>query len=106
MAHINAGIFTYTLRQGRWSYRFQPTYTNVFSTPCGGYYDVTGNTITFSTVTPQARGTCSPPGWTSRWTFKNDRLLWSGPVTCTGGDDDWEFARIWIGDGRGWIKIK
>ena len=98
-ARLNAGTYTYTLRDGRWQYEQKPDYPEGTQTSCGGFYDVAGNSITFSTTTVLADGgSCSPPVWVSHWSFAGSTLSWSGTVA-----DDPDFAHAW--DMTRWTKI-
>jgi TRAP-type C4-dicarboxylate transport system substrate-binding protein len=93
----NAGVITWTLRDGRWSNHPDPTYPNRFSTiDCAGFYDVSRDVATFTTTTVVAGGTCAPPSWTARWSIDGDTLRWS----AVSGD---EFAYVF--GGEGWTKI-
>jgi TRAP-type C4-dicarboxylate transport system substrate-binding protein len=97
-ARLNAGTYTYTLRDGRWHYDQKPDYPEGTQTFCGGFYDVTGSSIMFSTTTVLAVGDCSPPVWVSHWSFAGTTLSWSGAVA-----DDMGFAHAW--DTTRWTKI-
>jgi len=95
----NAGVLTWTLRDGRWSYHQDPTYPNRFNTvDCAGFYDVGRDVATFTTTTVIADGTCAPPSWTARWSLDGDTLRWSAVSV-----DDVVFAYVWAGEG--WTKI-
>jgi hypothetical protein len=97
-ARLNAGTYTYTLRDGRWHYDQKPDFPEGTQTSCGGFYDVTGNSITFSTTTVLANGSCSPDVWESHWSFAGSTLSWTATVV-----DDPVFAHSW--DTSRWTKI-
>ena len=93
----NAGVITWTLRDGRWSNHPDPTYPNRFSTvDCAGFYHVGRDVATFTTTTVVDGGSCAPPSWTARWSIDGDTLRWSAVSV-----DD--FAYVWAG--QGWTKI-
>lgn len=76
----NAGVFTYTLRAGRWRYEQQPAVPgNAISamTTCEGWYTVRGDTASFTTTTTYDGGSCSPPTWAARWTADAENLVWN-----------------------------
>lgn len=76
----NAGIFTYTLRAGRWRYEQQPAVPgNAISmmTTCEGSYTARGDTASFTTTTRYDGGDCSPPTWAARWTADAENLVWN-----------------------------
>jgi TRAP-type transport system periplasmic protein len=93
----NAGVVTWTLRDGRWSSHLDPVVRTRFNTgECTGFYDVSGDVATFTTTTVIAGGTCAPPSWTARWSLHEDALKWTAVST-----DD--FAYVWAGEG--WTKV-
>lgn len=95
--YINAGVFTWTLRGGRWSYEQQPLNDNVGSTTCEGLYAVEGQSFTGSVSTIQDVGECAPLLWTATWSFEGDTLTWSDVSV---GD----FGPVYEGP-EGWTKI-
>jgi TRAP-type C4-dicarboxylate transport system substrate-binding protein len=80
-AENNAGILTWTLRAGRWhlDQKFAiPGLDRPGAYPtCDGFYDVKGDTASFTTVTEVANGSCSPPSWSARWTVHGKTLNWT-----------------------------
>ena len=92
----NAGILTYTLKDGRWSFQQKPRYDNVDKTTCEGYYDIDGPTFTGSVVTTYASGECAPLLWTATWAFQGDTLTWTDIST--------DMATVFAGE-HGWRKI-
>jgi len=58
-AHQNAGVFTWTLRGGRWNYRQEPVDTTVFNLTCHGWYDIDGAHAIFATTSEPGFGTCA-----------------------------------------------
>ena len=92
----NAGIFTYTLTDGRWSYEQEALNDNLASTSCEGFYDVQGQLFIGSVSTVQTVGECAPPLWTATWSFEDGTLRWSGL--------EGDFAPIYAGE-DGWLKI-
>ncbi len=92
----NAGVFTWTLHQGRWSYTLKPSGRHPFNTTCAGYYTVDGHTMTAVTTTLPAVGICGPPIWTATWTYVDDTLTWTN-VSIP------DFAAVFAGPG--WRKI-
>ena len=95
-ARFNSGVYTYTLRDGTWSYRHQPADTTLPVTECSGWYTVTGNSAAFTTTTEVDGGTCAPPTWTARWSAEESTLTWSDVSEA-------DYAFIWAGNG--WQKI-
>ena len=99
-AQTRAGVWTWTLGHGRWSYRIQqseqlPACWNKYSGThrfryhshalegchlqyagdhCAGYYDVVGHHVEFSTVTVYPNGQCAPPIWFASWSREGDGL--------------------------------
>jgi hypothetical protein len=67
-AHLYSGVRTWTLGDGRWSYQFTPSHSAPGGTGihCDGYYNVVGDHIEFSLVTPGLL-ICVPPTWESTW---------------------------------------
>lgn len=93
----NAGVVTWTLRDGRWSSHIDPVVHTSFNTgDCAGFYDVSRDVATFTTTTVVAGGTCAPPSWTARWSRDGNMLRWSA-ISVE------DFAYVWAGDG--WTKI-
>jgi hypothetical protein len=93
----NAGVITWTLRDGRWSSHQDPVvHTNFNTVDCAGFYHVSRDVATFTATTVIAGGTCAPPAWTARWSLRADTLRWSAVSV-----DD--FAYVWVGGG--WTKI-
>lgn len=79
-ARMNAGVFTWTLVEGQWSYEQVPEVpeaTEKFGTSCAGWYDVRRDRVTFATSTEIAGGTCAPPSWEARWSVDGNTLTWS-----------------------------
>ena len=68
----NAGVFTWTIKGGRWSYVQLPANTDVPNTTCEGYYDVTGSGVVMSVSTVTKVGDCAPPLWTAKWSGTSD----------------------------------
>ena len=93
-AKANAGIFTWTLHDGQWSYRQQPMYFTVMIS-CSGYYDVQGGRVDFTTAVAVPVGSCAPPTWSARWEQSGQDLVWSD---VTAG-----FAPTFAGPG--WTRI-
>lgn len=69
-ADANAGIWTWTLGGGEWSYEVKldgdlpPGYAGNY---CEGYYDVHGDRVDFTTVTVYPSGDCASKTWLARW---------------------------------------
>ena len=93
----NAGVFTVTLRGGRWSYEQQPLNAAVITTECEGFYAVAGPVFTGSATTRPNRGQCAPDLWTATWSFQDDVLRWSDVSIA-------DFAAVFAGE-DGWRKI-
>jgi hypothetical protein len=91
-ADLNAGIFTYTLQNGSWSYRHQPADTAQAVNDCSGWYTISGNAAAFTTATMVVGGDCTPPTWTARWAAEGAQLTWSDV-------NEPDFAFIWAGKG-------
>ncbi len=73
----NAGVWTWTLGDGRWSYVQLPANPGVPNTTCEGYYDVTGSDVVLSVATLVQIGECAPLRWTMTWSSTTDTLTWS-----------------------------
>ena len=90
----NAGVWTWTLGDGRWSYLLKPNSQDVpegFSgNSCEGYYDVHGDQIDFTTVTVYPGGECAPPTWKAQWRAAGRDLVLD--VTTDGDDLDFLFG--------------
>jgi TRAP-type transport system periplasmic protein len=95
-AHINAGVFTWTLRGGRWNSVQEPVDSTVQHTTCEGWYDVRDDAVTFTTITKYQGGTCAPDTWSARWSIHDRFLTW----TAVSGAD---FADVWAG--KPWQRI-
>ena len=95
----NAGIWTWTLREGSWRYEFEPAdpaSKGAEMSTCEGWYAVRDNAASFTTNTRYLGGTCAPPTWAARWSAAGDRLRWSANTIP-------DFGVPFAGDG--WIKI-
>ncbi len=92
----NAGVFTWTLGDGRWSYVQLPANRGVPNTTCEGYYDVTGSDVVLSVATVAKIGACAPLRWTATWSSTPDTLTWSD-VSIS------DFAPVFAG--KPWGKI-
>lgn len=93
----NAGIWTWILEPGRWSFSIQPDHqTDLGLTTCDGSYDVSGSAATFRVRTAQQAGTCAPPTWTATWKLQGDTLVWSDTSISN-------FAPVFAGDP--WTRI-
>jgi hypothetical protein len=89
-AEAEAGIWTWRLGNGRWSYRLQSFAQRpagcdqetpsrhcglrYSGTHCAGYYDVVGHQVEFTTLTVYATGQCAPSIWFATWSQAGDRL--------------------------------
>jgi len=93
----NSGVFTWTLADGRWSYRQVPDDPSVTTVACDGFYDVAGSQVTFTTVTQVDRGTCAPPTWVAAFERSDDGVVWTD--ASTDGRPDADFATGFNGDG-------
>ncbi len=76
-ATINAGVWTWTIRGGRWTIRQSPIDSSVKNTLCEGWYDVQRNAATFTTTTKIQSGDCAPSTWAARWSAHEGNLTWS-----------------------------
>lgn len=92
----NAGVFTWMIEGGRWSFLQLPANTDVPNTRCEGYYDVAGSRVAMSVSTVTKVGDCAPLLWTATWSSTSDSLVWSDVSV-----DD--FARVWAA--KPWQKI-
>ena len=98
-ARLNAGVLTWTLRDGEWRSEHEPDFpeaTRITGTTCAGWYDVRGDTVIFTTTQEVEGGTCAPPSCAARWTLEGDTVFWSD-VTVS------DFAPVFSPDG--WQKI-
>jgi TRAP-type transport system periplasmic protein len=100
-AENNGGVYTWTLRAGRWRSVQEPELTNITHHPanpvCEGWYDVKGDTAWFTTTSLFPNGdTCAPPSWSARWTIKDRTLTWTAVSVS-------DFAYVWAG--HGWRRI-
>jgi TRAP-type C4-dicarboxylate transport system substrate-binding protein len=98
-ARNNGGVFTWTLRNGTWSYAAKPTdpgdRPGAYTT-CAGWYDVQGDAVAFTTTTHYADGDCAPASWSARWAAADDRLTWTAVSVP-------DFAYVWAG--KPWQRI-
>jgi TRAP-type C4-dicarboxylate transport system substrate-binding protein len=66
----NAGVWTWTLRNGRWSFVVKADFATPPGYPgnyCWGWYDVDGAAVHFTTVQRYPSGECAPAIWSARW---------------------------------------
>jgi hypothetical protein len=95
----NAGVWTWTLGDGRWSYELKPSAQESVEghggTTCEGYYDVHGSQVDFTTVTvPEGGGDCASKTWKADWQETADGLEMD--VTTDSDDLDFLFgAKTW-----------
>lgn len=93
----NAGVFTWTLQSGRWHYRQVPADpSGSHQLTCEGFYDVQGDTVSFTTTTVLTGGECAPPTWTARWRASGRSLTWSAVSVA-------DFAVVWAP--RPWQQV-
>ena len=94
LATANAGVWTWTLRDGRWDYEIkliaQELPAGYAGTTCEGYYDVVGDEVRFTTVTVYATGDCASETWKATWRETADGLAMD--VTTDGDDLDFLFG--------------
>jgi hypothetical protein len=76
-ADLNAGVWTWTFRSGRWSFEQKAADGHTFGTNCEGYYDVNADTVAFTTLTKFDGGDCAPPTWSARYSARTHTLIWS-----------------------------
>lgn len=97
----NAGIWTWTLDDGRWSYVLEPASQmaaeNYGGFTCDGYYDVDGDLVELTTLTVPTAGECAPPTWEADWRSVGDDLVMD--VTADGEDLEFLFG------GKTWERI-
>jgi TRAP-type C4-dicarboxylate transport system substrate-binding protein len=74
---INAGVYTFTMRDGRWKYHQDVTFDIDQPTECGGWFDVQRDVVTFATTTKYIGWECTPLVWMMRWAADGDRIHWS-----------------------------
>jgi TRAP-type transport system periplasmic protein len=93
-ARANAGVWTWTLGDGRWSYVLRPTSQQVpegfAGNTCEGYYDAHGDEVDFTTLTVYASGDCASPTWKAHWRAAGRDLVLD--VTTDGDDLDFLFG--------------
>jgi TRAP-type C4-dicarboxylate transport system substrate-binding protein len=77
-ANLNAGIVTWVVRAGRWSYEEEAADGHTWATRCEGFYSVDGDAVAFTTLTHIEGGDCAPPVWSARYTASENSLRWSG----------------------------
>lgn len=94
----NAGIWTWTLADGKWSYEVRldgelpPGFAGNY---CEGYYDVHGGRVDFTTVTVYPSGVCASKTWLANWQ-PTERGLQMDVIT-DGADLDFLFgAKEWV----------
>jgi hypothetical protein len=63
---------------------------------CDGWYDVDGDTATFTTPTKITGGDCAPPSWTARWAIQDGNLHWTAVSVA-------DFSFVWAG--KPWQRI-
>jgi TRAP-type transport system periplasmic protein len=97
-AEANAGVWTWTLGKGKWSYLLRPSAQEVpegfAGNTCEGYYDVHGSQVDFTTVTVYASGDCASKTWKATWRYTGNGLQMN--VTTDAHDLDYLFgAKRW-----------
>jgi TRAP-type transport system periplasmic protein len=80
-ARNNAGVWTWTLGAGRWSYDWKAAVSDLSGpgvyTVCQGWYDLQNDAASFTTTTKEADGgDCGPPTWSARWSATDKLLTW------------------------------
>jgi TRAP-type C4-dicarboxylate transport system substrate-binding protein len=96
LAAGNAGVWTWSLNNGRWRYDVQFTAAEVPTgydeiTHCEGYYDVRGTRVDFTTTTVYPGGwSCASLTWKARWSRADGGLRMD--VTTDGADLDFIFG--------------
>ena len=91
----NAGVWTWTLGDGRWFYELKPysqeTPEGYSGNTCEGYYDVHGAQVDFTTLTVYAgAGDCASETWKADWRETPDGLVMD--VTTDADDLDFLFG--------------
>jgi TRAP-type transport system periplasmic protein len=74
---INAGVYTFTMRDGKWKSHQDATFDIDQPTECGGWFDARRDVVTFTTTTKYVGWECSPPIWTMRWASNGKQIHWS-----------------------------
>ncbi len=100
-AHATAGVWTWTLRGGRWDYAFKPSANDIpegyaYAT-CRGWYDVDRDTVAFTTDDPASNGRCAPVTWAGRWRTTSTGLTML--MLTREGERDRLFG------GKPWVRI-
>lgn len=99
-SQANAGVWTWRLGDGRWSWTLQPSEENppgYAGNYCAGYYDVDGRRVDFTRVTEYyPDGECAPRTWPASWSRANDGLVMHHII-----DDDLDY----IFGGKRWERI-
>jgi TRAP-type C4-dicarboxylate transport system substrate-binding protein len=102
-ARANAGVWTWTLGAGRWSYVLKQSssdppegYGGNF---CEGYYDVEGDLVSFTRLTVYPQGDCAPPTWFGRWAPADQGVRWTQMQVDSSGTSDALFG------GKVWVRI-
>jgi hypothetical protein len=98
----NAGVFTWTVSDGSWSYEQVPADPSVTRTSCEGFYDVNGDRMTFTTVTDVHRGECWPLVMVAVFEVTDDGVQWTDALFD--GESVPEFLSLMNGD-DGWTAI-
>jgi len=93
----NTGVFTWTLADGRWSFRQVPDDPSVTTVECDGFYAVDGDRVTLTTLTKVPRGTCAPPTWVAVFERSDDGIVWTDAFLD--GHPNPEFVTGFNGDG-------
>jgi hypothetical protein len=96
-AAMNAGVYTWIIRAGQWSYKQAAADGHTDATTCQGWYAVQDTAVAFTTRTQVVGGTCAPPTWSARWSSQGKQLTWNA-VSLT------DFAYIFAGNG--WQRIR
>ncbi len=76
-AEQNAGVWTWTLGNGRWSYVLTAVGPTSELDNCEGWYDVRGSRAIFTTTSKYVLGDCAPPTWTAKWRLDNGEIHWT-----------------------------
>ena len=78
---IGAGVYTWTMADGRWTVTTRPSTADATPVECEGWYRVDGAVVTFTADRDVGDSVehCLAPVWTVRWAVRDETVIWGIP---------------------------